>query len=157
MIPSWEPTALLALMSLVLAERALEVTFGIGVDCLVILAGALTAGQASDISWVMVACWLGVAVVAADQVARSGGRPSGRDPFTLLARSRSASGYALASVVGAAGWSGGLVLGGRALGEVGTRQPWLVVAVIMLLLLVAGAVRAAGQPPPASSRRRYTR
>jgi membrane protein DedA with SNARE-associated domain len=157
MIPSWEPTALLALMSLVLAERALEVTFGIGIDCLVILAGALTAGWASDISWVLVACWVGVAVVAADQVARAGGRQSGRDPFALLGRSRSAPGYALASVVGAAGWSGGLVLGGRLLGEVGTRQPWLIVAVILLIFLVGGAVRAASQPPPASSRRRYTR
>jgi membrane protein DedA with SNARE-associated domain len=157
MISSWEPTALLALMSLVLAERALGVAFGIGIDCLVVLAGALTVGWASDLSWVLVAFWVAVAAVAADHVARAGGRRPGRDPFSLLGRSRSAPGFAMASVVGAGAWSGGLVLGGRALGDIVTRQPWLAVAVLVLAGFLAGAVRGPRHLPPTARRTRYRR
>jgi membrane protein DedA with SNARE-associated domain len=115
MVPPWESTALLAVVATVIAERGLGVRLGIAVDCLVATFGAVTYAADVRLSAVTAAGWLVAAAVAGDQVARLAGRPSGRDPFGLLRRTRSGGAYALASLGGGVLWSAGLVLTGRLL------------------------------------------
>jgi membrane protein DedA with SNARE-associated domain len=142
----WEPTLLLVVMTVVFAERGLGVAIGGAVDVLVFGLGALTVGWGLELGWPTAALWVTAAAMAADQVARVGGRSPGRDPFRLLARRRSKVGFALASLASAAVWSIGLVLAGRALGDVGDAvgARWLV----GLLVVVALALSTPGVRPP---------
>jgi hypothetical protein len=140
MIP-WEPTALLTLVALVVAQRGLGVAPRFGTDGLVLLAGALTAAPGADLSWETVAFWVSAATVSAEQVARLAGRGPGRDLLTLVWEALR---------------SGGLVLVGHVLAEVGNAlaPAWLTMLAAVFVCLVLALVRGSHHPGPAGARAR---
>jgi membrane protein DedA with SNARE-associated domain len=154
MTESWEQSALLAVMGLVLAERALGRTRVPAAGGLVVV-GLLTA-RSGGLPLVTAWCWLATAVVAGDMVAYVARRPSGRDPFRILRRTGAGVAFATASVVGAAAWTGGLLVLGRAAGEVGTTIGHLGTTEILVGLgcLLVTTVRRPGQPMSAGIRSR---
>ncbi|WP_028645404.1 hypothetical protein [Nocardioides sp. URHA0020] len=111
--PLYEPTALLVVMAVLVAEHGLAVRLGIAADCLVVTAGAATSWGDVHLSVVEAVWWLTVAAVTGDQVARLGGLPPPRDPLGLLARADTAGWYAVASLCTGVMWTAGLVLAGR--------------------------------------------
>jgi membrane protein DedA with SNARE-associated domain len=152
-VQSWEQSALLVVMSLVFAERALGRT-RVPVGVSLVAVGVLTTWS-GGLPLVAAWCWLVIAAAAGDQVAHVAGRPSGRDPLRLLRRAHSAIDFAAASVVGAAAWAGGLLTLGWVAGEVGKAigHPWTIGTLVALGCLF-GSVRCPGQPTPVGMRRR---
>lgn len=151
MLHPWEPTLLLALLALVVADRGLGLVRWYVVDGLLLATLALAPGVSSGLSWQLVWFWLCAAAVAADQASYVAGRSPRRDPFRLLGRARSWPVFALTSVVSAAVWAGALVGGGRLLGQAGLL--WLVVLVAVLVYVLPRG-RGGGQPELAGPRRR---
>ncbi|GAW50975.1 hypothetical protein PD653_3734 [Nocardioides sp. PD653] len=140
-------------MSLVFAERALGRT-RVPVAVGPVVVGMLTTWS-GGLPLVAAWCWLVTAAAAGDQVARVAGRPSGRDPLGLLRRAHSTIDFAAASVVGAAAWTGGLLLLGWVAGEVGSGigHPWTT-GILVALGCLAVSAGCLGQPAPGGMRRR---
>jgi hypothetical protein len=151
MAQPWEPTLLLALVALVLADRALDLVAAWLVAVLVVVAGAITTWSSFDLSWQIVWLWLAAAAAAGDQVARLGHRQPGHVPFGLLARTRSWPAFAITSVTVAVVWAAGLVLAGRLLGQL--THLWFLALVAVLVCVVPRGTSGSHRTPVVTRKR----